>query len=333
MAEGSDSFTALVGLANLEQLQQAFEEMCQLPVVFTDLDHHPLLTDTTVGPLRFSVPIESNGQTIARLAFGQSDVAPKVMRAVAATLQTIANLIAQQAAIAYQNKILSQQMVHLSIGVTQAHEEERHRIARELHDEITQGLSSIGLGLDLVMMDLGGEHAVYSALEQLQIQATELTRQIRRMSQDLRPPALDNFGLVPSLRQYIKRFGQQKQAPTVVFQVEGEMYRQPPDIELAIFRVVQEAMNNAYKHARAHEITVTLAFGEESLDLSVVDNGRGFELGEDLSLLASEGHLGLIGMQERMAAVGGRWQVESNPQQGCQILAHCPRVLDPSAPS
>jgi len=329
MAE-TDTFMALVGPTNLEQLQQAFSDMCQLSVVFTDLDLKPLLPEDAPGPLRMSVPIESNGQTIARLAFGQSDLPPRVMRAVAATLQTIANLIAQQAAIAHQNKILSQQMVHLSIGVTQAHEEERHRIARELHDEVTQALSSIGLGLDLVMVDLGAEHAVYPALAQIQSQSTELTRQIRRISQDLRPPALDSFGLVPSLRQYIKRFGEQKHAPQVFFQVDGEIYRQPPDIELAVFRVVQEAMNNCQKHARAQHITVTLTFEEEGLDLVVADDGRGFEVGDALSLsmLASEGHLGLIGMQERMAAVGGQWRVESAPKQGCRVIAHCPRVAE-----
>lgn len=322
-----DTFTALVGPVNLEQLQQAFSDMCQLPVVFTDLALKPLLPEDAPGPLRMSVPIESNGQTIARLAFGQSDLPPRMMRAVAATLQTIANLIAQQAAIAHQNKVLSQQMVHLSIGVTQAHEEERHRIARELHDQVTQDLSSIGLGLDLVMLDLGVDHPAYSALAQIQSQSTELTRQIRRISQDLRPPALDSFGLVPSLRQYIKRFGEQKQAPQVLFQVDGEIYRQPPDIELAVFRVVQEAMNNCQKHARAKQVRVVLTFTEESLDLIVADDGRGFELGS-LSVLASEGHLGLIGMQERMAAVGGQWQVESAPKQGCRVLAHCPRVLE-----
>ncbi|WP_218079566.1 sensor histidine kinase [Anthocerotibacter panamensis] len=320
-----DSFMALVGLETLAQLQQAFSEICRVPVVFTDLAHRPLLTGQQDAPFRYSVPIESNGQTVAWLAFGRSDQSPEVIQANADILRTVANLIAQQAAIAYQNKVLSQQMVHLSIGVTQAHEEERHRISRELHDEITQGLSSISLGLDLAMIDLDRDSLTYTALEQLHTQATDLTKQVRSISQDLRPPALDNFGLVPSLRQYIKRFGQQKQAPSVSFQVEGEVYRQPADLELAVFRVIQEAMNNVYKHAQAKQIMVTLSFYEERIEVSVVDDGRGFTVGDDLNFLPVEGHLGLVGMQERMAAVGGKWRVISEPGKGCLVFATCPK--------
>jgi len=211
------------------------------------------------------------------------------------------------------------------ISVTQAHEEERHRISRELHDEITQGLSSIGLGLELVMMDLEKDTPIYSALEQLQLQAQDLTKQVRRISQDLRPPALDSFGLVPSLRQFIKRYGQQKNAPQVTLHVEGEMYRQPATVELALFRVVQEALSNAYKHAHAQQVSVTMVFTEQDIEVAVQDDGHGFTSSPDLNQLVHDGHLGLVGMQERMGAVGGTWQVNSQPGRGCHIWVTCPR--------
>jgi signal transduction histidine kinase len=124
----------------------------------------------------------------------------------------------------------------------------------------------------------------------------------------------------------IKRFEQQKHAPQVTLVVEGEVYRQPPDRELALFRVVQETLNNAYKHAQAKTILITLEFAQDFIKVNVLDDGLGFTVSADFSQLAIEGHLGLVGMQERMAAVGGQWWIRSEPEQGCQVSALCPRL-------
>jgi signal transduction histidine kinase len=318
---GTPCLRSLLGEQDLTELQQALSLLVGTAVYFGGPEGEPLLQGTYPRP-QHTLPISINDQVSAYVMLQELE-AVKIP-----ALAMVVNLIARQATAAYQNKILSQQMTHLSIGVTQAHEEERHRISRELHDEITQGLSSINLGLGLVMMDIEKDTALHGSLEQLQSQATELTREVRAISQDLRPPALDSFGLVPSLRQHIKRYGQQKAAPPVTFQVQGESYRQSADIELAVFRVVQEALSNIYKHACASTINVTLMFAEEGLVVDVVDDGRGFVVGEDLNVLASEGHLGLIGMQERMAAIGGRWRVVSAVGKGCRVWAACPRVKE-----
>lgn len=195
---------------------------------------------------------------------------------------------------------------------TQAQEEERKRIARELHDDTAQTLVAIARRLD----------RLESALETMPLEASkERVREIRtdvdsaidsvrRFSRNLRPSALDDLGLLPALEWLCG----QSRTPARL-EVRGEERRLEKDLELTLFRVVQEALTNVDKHANASSAAVAFAFLEAALEVSVTDDGAGFTLDSDQNLLGA-GHLGVAGMRERIALAGGEMIVRSSATDG-----------------
>jgi signal transduction histidine kinase len=193
-------------------------------------------------------------------------------------------------------------------------EEERERLARDLHDQAIQGLVGLKFSLAEKAPDVQTE---------LQPQINEVIETLRELCADLRPPALDRLGLAAALRSYTGDFSVRTGLP-VELRVEGSERRLPPEIELSLFRVAQEALSNAWKHAQSPQVEVTLRFDEEAVELSVSDRGRGFEVPERLAALAEAGHFGLVGMHERMELVGGALRLVSAPGQGTTAAAWAP---------
>lgn len=208
-------------------------------------------------------------------------------------------------------------------------EEERERLAHELHDQAIQSL--VGLKFHLA------EKAPDAQVE-LQSRIDEVIDGLRRLCTDLRPPALDRLGLVAALRSYVDGFSERTGLP-VELRVNGDpsasdstssphrsgqARRLPSEVELSLFRVAQEALTNAWKHAQAPKVEVNLRFGKEAVKLTVSDRGRGFEVPERLGTLAEAGHFGLVGMRERMELVGGTLRVVSGPGQGTTVVAWVP---------
>ncbi|MEK7682362.1 MAG: sensor histidine kinase, partial [Chloroflexota bacterium] len=157
--------------------------------------------------------------------------------------------------------------------------------------------------------------------------AEAVVRDLRDFSKALRPPTLDDLGLVTSIRRLLMDLMDRAKVNGQI-KVVGEERRLPPDLELALFRIAQEAMRNVERHAQAREVTVTLSFSGREARLDVVDNGVGFVLPPHSSDMAAFGRLGLLGMRERAELLGGRLEVKSTAGKGTRITASIPAPAD-----
>lgn len=197
-------------------------------------------------------------------------------------------------------------------------EEERKRLARELHDEIGQALTSILIRLKTISEDKNqaGMHERMNDLRNLTAQTIE---ELRRLAMDLRPSALDNLGIVPALRWYIKQCAE-RTGLDIVF-LEPELPgRLSPEIELTLYRVAQEGLTNAIRHGRASKIVVLLErdIEQNKIHLSITDNGVGF------NHASMDRGLGLVGMQERVELLNGKLLVETDPGAGTMLRVEIP---------
>jgi PAS domain S-box-containing protein len=208
--------------------------------------------------------------------------------------------------------------------ITMAQEEERKRIARELHDETIQALVVLARQLDdiiSVSSDLSFDKR--RLIENLRKQADDIMADVRQLSQDLRPPALDRLGLVPALEWLASDIGK-RSGINVEVRIHGVSRRFPPEVELVLFRVAQEALRNAWRHAQATRAEITVEFGDGKIRITVRDNGKGFDLPETTGDLVKQGRLGLAGMRERIQLVGGILRIESKPGEGTMVVIEAP---------
>jgi len=208
--------------------------------------------------------------------------------------------------------------------VTKAQEEERRRIARELHDDTAQELVALSRRLDSFTSTANHLSAKdTSYLEELRQQIDRILEGVRRFSQDLRPSVLDDLGLLPALEwltsDLTEHFG-----IDMAVGVLGSLRRFPPETELIMFRIVQEALRNVWKHSKASRAWVAVEFGDDKTVLTITDNGKGFELPEKIEDMASAGKLGLAGMQERAQLIGGRLMLESELGKGTTVTVEVP---------
>lgn len=207
--------------------------------------------------------------------------------------------------------------------VTRAQEEERKRIARELHDDTAQELVALSRRLDGLISSAKLSTQDIASLEELRQQTDNILDGVRRFSQDLRPSILDDLGLVPALEwltsDLSNHFG-----IAIGMGLFGSAHRFPPETELVLFRIAQEALRNVCKHSEASRAWVTLEFGEDKTILTIKDNGKGFAIPESIGDLASAGKLGLAGMQERARLLNGSFKVESELGKGTTVSVEVP---------
>ncbi|MBO0701518.1 MAG: sensor histidine kinase, partial [Candidatus Dormibacteraeota bacterium] len=203
--------------------------------------------------------------------------------------------------------------------VLRGQEEERQRIAKEIHDEPIQSLIHLCRQLDAAM-DGGASEPLRAQLADLRALATGITEDLRRLSKGLRPPSLDDLGLPAAVRRIASDLGR-RQGIEVELRVEGDRARLGRDLELGLFRIAQEALNNVEKHAEAGHVQVLLAFTRREARLEVADDGRGFDAGGDWT---RAGSLGLLGMQERATLLGGQLAVVTSPGRGTRVVATLP---------
>ncbi len=205
--------------------------------------------------------------------------------------------------------------------ITRAQEDERQRIARELHDQAGQTLTALQLGLARLEGQVKTDR-VREELESLRQLTIETMDEIRNLALDLRPSALDELGLVPALRafsrEYTRRFG-----TPITVDTSALKERLPAEMEVALFRIIQEALTNVAKHAKASHAQVTLRLVNSSVEAAVADDGRGFEV-EQTMRSAERRSLGLIGMKERVELFGGSFGIKSQPGKGTTLTITLP---------
>jgi signal transduction histidine kinase len=201
--------------------------------------------------------------------------------------------------------------------VVDAQELERKRLARELHDETGQALTSVLLGLRAIE-EAGSQDEARAATERLRELIVGTLHDVRSLAVELRPKALDDFGLVPALERLTATFTERTGIPVELEAVLGEE-RLPPAVETELYRIVQEALTNVIKHARASRVSVLLRRKRASVAAVIEDDGVGFEPGD-----SRDGGLGLIGMRERIALLDGRLTIESSADGGTSVVAEVP---------
>jgi two-component system sensor histidine kinase UhpB len=199
--------------------------------------------------------------------------------------------------------------------VLQAQEEERKRIARDLHDEVNQALTAL-----LLRIEAAAQHApaaLQAELAETKRLANQAMGELLDLARQLRPTALDDHGLVAALRTHVRE--QDRRGPaSVQFWADPTLGDLPADVQVVIYRVAQEALVNAARHSRATRIEVTLENHGATVSLLVNDNGSGFAFAEE-----GKG-LGLSGMRERALLVGGRVEIDSRPGKGTMVKLEVP---------
>ena len=217
----------------------------------------------------------------------------------------------------------NEERTHLLHQIVTTQENERTRIARELHDRLGQYLAALLLGLDAIAPTCTSSPAAWQRLLELKKLTTELGRDFSRMAWELRPMALDELGLRNAITQYLEEWAELSGLHIDLEITLGDR-RLPPDVETALFRVLQEAITNVVKHAGADSIGVILESIDGEIRLIIEDNGHGFQTDQGAGVALGKSHLGLLGVRERLALVDGRLEVESNPGSGTTVYACVP---------
>jgi PAS domain S-box-containing protein len=207
---------------------------------------------------------------------------------------------------------------------TRAQEEERKRISHELHDDTVQALVVLSRQLDALATSSNGiPETAKKRLEELWQQTDNILQGVRRLSQDLRPAAIDRLGLLPAVRWLAEEVTKYSGVATNVH-ILGKEHRLPEEVAIALFRIIQEALRNVWRHSGATSAKISVEFTENKTKITIRDNGKGFTLAGNIGDLAKHGKLGLAGMQERVQFIGGTMQVQSEPGEGTTITVEAP---------
>jgi len=234
--------------------------------------------------------------------------------------------LGQQIGVAMQNAHLFEQvrqshaeMKALSLRLVRAQEEQLRYVGRELHDEIGQLLTGLGLAIEMAMQSTGGPATNLLEVKSL---ANTITSFVRELSRKLRPSMLDDLGLLPTLPWLFERFSSHTNIQVVFEHMLADNKRFSPEVETAIYRIVQEALTNVARHAKVNCVTVRLWSNEETLGVQIEDRGIGFDFH---SVVKSESTNGVTGMRERVLLLGGRFTIETHPGNGTRLTAELPK--------
>lgn len=207
------------------------------------------------------------------------------------------------------------------LKIIEAQEEERKRLSREIHDGPAQMMANVIMRSDLierVYRERGGEEALLE-VKSFKKMVRSALYEVRRIIYDLRPMALDDLGLVPTLRKYLQTIEEYHNKAKIEFINIGLERRLPTNYEVAIFRLIQESVQNALKHSKAQEILVKLEMTNTAINVLIKDNGIGFDLKQ-----ARPKSFGLIGMKERVELLEGELTIESKADTGTSVFIHVP---------
>ena len=222
-----------------------------------------------------------------------------------------------------EQKRLRENMQFYIREITIAQEQERKRLSRELHDETAQSLADLYTDIDKIMMKERLSASVIQRLQQLRGKVDNMLDEVHRFSHELQPGLLDEFGLIPSLELLTEEMNTGEKFNCRI-NTMGSERRLPFEAETILFRITQEALRNIRKHSGATEGVINVEFCNGRVRLSITDNGRGFEIPDDLSSFARRGKLGMMGMQERARLVNGSLSIKSKVDKGTTITVEMP---------
>lgn len=237
------------------------------------------------------------------------------------TERKIAELQAAQLEQSQQREMLRAELFR---RVVAAQESERQRIARDLHDETGQALTAIGMGLRGLEGRLSPRNKdALNTLHKLESLTADSLKELQRLMTDLRPSHLDDLGLSAAIRWYSTKV--QEHLPlSIRVDIHGEECDLDDAMKITVFRIIQESLNNIIKHSHATHVNIHLHFDEKNVRISVFDNGIGFDRDQVQQLRTNRPSLGLAGMEERAALLGGTVTVQSRPGYGTEVEARIP---------
>jgi signal transduction histidine kinase len=272
-----------------------------------------------LNALSYQIANVGEGQRVTRLPDRPRDEIGRIANAFNQMAEKVEEREADNEKLSLSLLQQSEQRGYLLNRLITAQEHERKRVARDLHDELGQALGGLSLRTQalkrLILNDKSGAIAQIADIESL---IHETTEKMYDMILDLRPSVLDDLGLLPALRGHAERVFSPAGIQYFI-NAEGRIERLPPEIETALYRTFQEALNNIVRHAGADRVDIFLRRNNGILEGEIIDDGRGFELESvDLSGDSSRG-LGLLGMRERVLQSGGQLEVITNPGKGTRI--------------
>ena len=300
----------------------------QEPIVIDDLtrqaDLSPLFREVVAREhlvTYIGVPVKSRGRVLAVL-----ELASRAPRVVHPDETRLLELISGQIATALENAQLVErlrerelELQQLSLRVLSAQEEERKRISHDLHDETAQSLTTLKLMIDMIKQALPSDQEdLRRQVEELEASVRKTLQGIRRLIADLRPPMLDDFGLVPTLKWLVQGFTQRHGIRVDLHKVHL-LRRLPVEVETVLYRTIQEALANVAKHARAGLVNISLERTAEHVVVIVQDDGIGFD-----DRRSRRGAFGLLGIGERLAALGGSLVIDSQRGRGTTLTMVIP---------
>lgn len=325
---------------------------------YQDNDDELVVAYNTISPTNWVLVIEESWETLASPILRTTEVAPLVLVPVVILalvalwfgarqiIQPLQALEAKSAALAWgdyqaveeevggiaeiarlQRSLIhmahkvrsSQQSLRGYIGaITEGQEEERRRLARELHDETIQSLIALNQKVQLAQMG-SSRDSTEAALDEIKEMIEQSIKDLRRLTRDLRPIYLEDLGLAAALDILAQEISHAA-GIAIRFTREGREQRLQPEIELALYRIAQEGINNVVRHAQASEASIQLSYSGKTITMTISDNGRGFEIPESPAEFASAGHYGLLGISERIELMKARLSIQSTLGEGTRIV-------------
>jgi two-component system sensor histidine kinase UhpB len=271
-----------------------------------------------VNSRRITAPVQSLVTQVERVASGEFDT----QVSIAAGPSEVRNLEIAFNKMVEQLRRYQADLQRYIVAILNSQEQERKRVARELHDETAQALVVLGRRIE-VAQELATTPEGYAQLEEVRDLVDGALQGVRRFTSDLRPPLLEELGLKRTIEILGSRTAREESIEIEV-RIVGEPRPLPPELELGLYRLAQEGLSNVRRHAGATHVDLTLTYGEEAVKLEIVDNGVGFEMPTDPVELVHLGQLGLMGMQERARLFGGRAVIRSQPGEGAAITVLIP---------
>jgi len=318
--------------ANLPlDLSERIDSLAQRAFETRELAYEPASYEAAV----LALPLLSGDDAIAPIGLAHAGANPigAIGLAHAGAFSNLAVLqtLARQLVIAVENARLYERVQEkealrgqLLGRVVSAQEEERKRLARELHDQTGQSLLGLAMGLRSVETLMETEPALAEQrVQELERLSAGAVDDLRQMIADLRPAQLDDLGLVPALRDMANNVAARSQMQ-IEMNVLGSRRRLRAEVETILYRLAQEALNNAARHSHATRVTIKLDFSGQAVALDIRDNGVGFSPEAVLKSQAPRRAWGLLGMQERVALVGGTVEIDAAPGKGTRLRAHIP---------